>query len=63
VGPFFYAISFAGMGGAPALAGSVVDRHGGAAALWLAAAVGLVTWPAIGLFHALQRRWSPARPV
>jgi len=59
----FYAISFAGMGGAPALAGYVVDRHGGAAALWLAAAVWLVTWPAIGLFHALQRRWSPARPA
>jgi hypothetical protein len=33
----------------------------GAAALWLAAAVWLAAWPALGLFRALQGRWTPAR--
>ena len=57
----FYALSFPCMGGGPAVAGYLVDRHGGAAALWLAAAVWLVAWPALGLFRALQGRWTPAR--
>jgi hypothetical protein len=30
------------------VAGYLVDRHGGAAALWLAAAAWLVAWPALG---------------
>jgi MFS family permease len=57
----FYAIYYAGMGGVPALAGYLVDRHGGAAALWLAAAAWLVTWPALGFFRALQGRWAGTR--
>jgi MFS family permease len=56
----FYALSYAGMGLAPVAAGSLVDRAGGAAALWLAAILWLMTLPALGLFRLLQRRWSMA---
>jgi hypothetical protein len=60
-GALFYALSFACMGGGPAVAGYLVDRHGEAAALWLPAALWLMAWPALGLFRALQGRWTPAR--
>lgn len=59
----FYALSYAGMGLIPVVGGALVDRHGGAAALWLAAAMSLATLLALGLFRALQRRWMPAGAV
>ena len=59
----FYALSYAGMGLVPVVGGALVDRRGGAAALWLAAALWRVTLVALGLFRALQRRWMPAGPV
>jgi hypothetical protein len=55
--------ALASMGGVPAVAGYLVDRYGGAAALWLAGAAWRLAWPALGLFRALQRRWAPVRPV
>lgn len=57
----FYALSYAGMGLVPVVGGALVDRGGGAAALWLAAILWLTTLPALGLFRALQRRWSMSR--
>jgi MFS family permease len=54
----FYTIFYAGMGLAPVAAGHLVDRGGGAAALWLAAAFFLAALPALGIFRALQRRWA-----
>lgn len=44
----------------PVVAGHLVDRGGGAAALWLAAILWLATLPALGIFRALQRRGSMA---
>jgi predicted MFS family arabinose efflux permease len=57
----FYTLYYAGMALAPAVAGYLVDRTGGAAAaLWLAAACCAGTVPVLWAFRALQRRW-PAR--
>jgi MFS family permease len=53
----FYALYYACMGLVPVVAGYLVDRRGGAAALWLAAFLWLSTLPALGIFRALQRRW------
>jgi hypothetical protein len=44
----------------PAVAGYLVDARGGPAALWLAAGLWLAALPALGIFRALQRRWSMA---
>jgi MFS family permease len=57
----FYAIYYVCMGVVPVVAGYLVDQGGGAAALWLAAILWLAPLPALGLFRALQRRWSPVR--
>lgn len=57
----FYAIYYVCMGVVPVVAGYLVDQGGGAAALWLAAILWLAPVPALGLFRALQRRWSPVR--
>jgi MFS family permease len=55
----FYTLYYAGMALAPALAGHLVDRTGGAAAaLWLAAGLWLLTLPALWAFRRLQRRWG-----
>jgi MFS family permease len=59
----FYGLSYMGMGLAPVVAGALVDRAGGAAALWLASALWLITLPALGAFRALQRRWCAATPA
>jgi MFS family permease len=53
----FYTVYYIGMGLAPAAAGYLVDRSGGAAALWLAGALWLLALPALGVFRTLQRRW------
>jgi predicted MFS family arabinose efflux permease len=59
----FYTLYYVGMGLAPALAGYVVDRAGGAAAaLWLAAGLWLLTLPALWTFRGLQRRWGRGDP-
>ncbi len=50
----FYTLFYAGMGLAPVVAGYLVERSGGAAALWLLAV------PALWLFRVLQRRWVVA---
>jgi hypothetical protein len=50
---------YAGMGVVPVAAGYLVDRGGGAAALWMAAILWLAALPALGAFRALQRRWVP----
>jgi hypothetical protein len=42
------------------VAGYLIDRSGGAAALWLAAILWLATLPALAIFRALQRRWCVA---
>lgn len=60
VGPF-YALFYAGMAVAPAAAGYLLDRGGGAAALWLGAIRWLAMLPALGLFRVLQRRWTTGR--
>jgi MFS family permease len=52
----FYALYYACMGLVPVVAGYLVDRHGGAAALWLAAVLWLSTLLPLGIFRALQRR-------
>jgi predicted MFS family arabinose efflux permease len=57
----FYTLLYAGMGLAPVAAGYLVDRSGGAAALWLAAILWLAALPALWLFRVLQRRWPVAR--
>jgi hypothetical protein len=44
----------------PVGAGYLVDRGGGAAALWLGPGLWLAAAPAFGVFRALQRRWAPA---
>lgn len=54
----FYSLYYAGMGTVPVVAGYLVDRGGGAAALWLAAILWVATLPALGIFRALQRRGS-----
>ena len=56
----FYTLFYAGMGLAPVVAGYLVDRRGGSAALWLAAALWLLALPALWLFRVLQRRWAAA---
>jgi predicted MFS family arabinose efflux permease len=56
----FYTLFYMGMGLAPVAAGYLVDRGGGAAAMWLAALLWLAALPALGAFRALQRRWSMA---
>ena len=58
----FYALFYAGMAVAPVAAGYLVDRGGGAAALWLAAILWLLTLPALWLFRLLQRRWTVTSP-
>ena len=55
--------SIAGMGLAPVVAGYLVDRSGGAAALWLAAILWLSALPALWVFRVLQRRWVAAGPA
>ena len=57
----FYTLFYGGMALMPVAAGYLVDRGGGAAALWLAAILWLVTLPALGLFRVLQRRWTVLR--
>jgi MFS family permease len=57
----FYALFYAGMGVVPVAAGYLVDRGGGAAALWMAAILWLAALPALGAFRALQRRWARRR--
>lgn len=60
----FYTLYYGGMGLAPALAGYLVDRTGGAAAaLWLAAAFWVGTLPLLATFRVLQRRWPPDAPA
>jgi MFS family permease len=56
----FYTIFYAGMGLAPVVAGYLVDRHGGSAALWLAAVLWLSALPALAIVRVLQRRWATA---
>jgi predicted MFS family arabinose efflux permease len=56
----FYTVFYAGMALTPAVAGYLVDARGGPAALWLAAGLWLAALPALGIFRALQRRWSMA---
>lgn len=57
----FYALYYAGMALAPALAGYLVDRTGSAAAaLGLAAGCWILALPALWAFRGLQHRWSPA---
>jgi predicted MFS family arabinose efflux permease len=58
----FYALSYAGMGLVPIVGGALVDRRGGPAALWLAAALWLTTLLALVVFRALQRRWPAVGP-
>jgi MFS family permease len=58
---FFYVIYYVCMGVVPVVTGYLVDRGGGAAALWLAALLWLAPLPSLWLFRALQRRWSPIR--
>lgn len=48
------------MGLAPVVAGYLVDRSGGAAAMWLAAILWLAALPTLAAFRALQRWWSTA---
>ena len=57
----FYSLYYACMGIVPVVAGYLIDRSGGAAALWLAAILWLATLPALAIFRALQRRWSTVR--
>jgi predicted MFS family arabinose efflux permease len=59
----FYTLFYAGMGVAPVVAGSLVDRSGGAAALWLAATLLLAPIPSLPVFRAMQRGRVPARSV
>jgi MFS family permease len=59
----FYALYYACMGLVPVAAGYLVDRSGGAAALWLAAVLWLSALPALGIFRALQRRWPAVAAV
>ncbi|MFI5326415.1 MAG: MFS transporter [Candidatus Rokuibacteriota bacterium] len=54
----FYVIYYVCMGVVPVVAGYLVDRGGGAAALWLAAFLWLAPLPPLWIFRALQRRWS-----
>lgn len=54
----FYTLFYAGMAVAPVATGALVDRGGGVAALWMAAILWLAALPALGLFRALQRRWT-----
>ena len=56
----FYTLFYAGMGLAPVVAGYLVDRSGGAAALWLAAVLWLSALPALWVFRVLQQRWGAA---
>jgi MFS family permease len=54
----FYAVYYGCMAMVPVLAGFLVDRRGGAAALWLAAILWLATLAPLALFRTLQRRWA-----
>jgi len=56
----FYTVFYAGMALTPAVAGYLVDARGEPAALWLATGLWLAALPALGIFRALQRRWSMA---
>jgi MFS family permease len=59
----FYTLFYTGMSVAPVAAGYLVDRGGGAAALWLAATLLQAPIPALPIFRALQRRRAPAGSV
>jgi hypothetical protein len=59
----FYALYYACMGVVPVGAGYLVDRSGGAAAIWLAAGLWLLALPALGIFRVLQRRWPAVHAV
>ena len=56
----FYTLFYAGMGLAAPVAGYLVDRGGGAAALWLAASLWLAALPALAAFRLRQGRRAGA---
>jgi predicted MFS family arabinose efflux permease len=56
----FYTLFYVGMAIVPVVAGYLVDRGGGVAALWLAVLLWLLALPALWGFRALQRWWVVA---
>jgi MFS family permease len=59
----FYTLFYAGMGLAPVVAGYLVDRNGGSAAVWLAAILWLSALPTLAIFRVFHRRWAASGTV